>query len=254
MLTAITRQVSPSINKCELTHLERQSIDLTIAKNQHENYVNILRSLGMMMISLPPEADMPDSVFVEDTAIVLDEIAVITRPGADSRRPETISTASALSAFRKLDFIKSPATLDGGDVLVIGKTIFIGLSSRSSHLALKQMQNTLSPYGYHITGVEISGCLHLKSAVTQIAEKILLINPKWAKENSFAGMNFIEVDESEPYSANALLVGKSVVFPTAYPKTQQRLKAAGIPTIPVDISELAKAEGGVTCCCMIFRS
>ena len=254
VLTAITRQVSPSINKCELTHLERQPIHLVIAKNQHEKYEEVLRSLGIKIISLPSETDLPDSVFVEDTAIVLDEIAVITRPGANSRRPEIFSIANALSAFRKLDFMKEPATLDGGDVLVIGKTIFIGLSSRSNHLALMQVQNMLSPFGYNILGVEINGCLHLKSAVTQIAEKTLLINPEWVEKNNFPGMNFIEIDESEPYSANALLIGKSVVFPMAFPKTLLRLKKAGITTVAVDMSELAKAEGAVTCCSLIFKS
>ena len=254
MLTAITRQVSPSINKCELTHLERQPIDFKIAKNQHEKYEDVLRSLGIKVISLTAETDLPDSVFVEDTAIVLDEIAVITRPGADSRLPEIFSIANALSTFRKLDHIKAPATLDGGDVLVSGKTIAVGYSSRSNHLALEQMQIILGPYGYTIQGVEISGCLHLKSAVTRVAEKNLLINPDWIDKKFFPGMGFIEIDGSEPFSANALLVGKSVIFPGTFPKTHKRLEAAGIAIVPVDVSELAKAEGGVTCCSLIFKS
>ena len=254
MLTAITRQVSPSINKCELTHLDRQPIDFKIAKNQHERYEEVLRMLGIKVISLTAEADLPDSVFVEDTAIVLDEIAVITHPGADSRKPEISFIADALSPFRKLDYIRAPASLDGGDVLVIGKTIFIGFSSRSNHLALEQMQTLLSPYGYTIKGVEISSCLHLKSAVTRVAEKTILFNPDWIDKNNFPGMDFIEIDESEPFSANALLVGKSVIFPGTFPKTHKRLKAAGIAVIPVDVSELAKAEGSVTCCSLIFKS
>ena len=254
MLTAITRQVSPSINKCELTHLERQPIDFKVAKNQHEKYEDVIRSLGIKGFSLPSEADLPDSVFVEDTAIVLDEIAVITQPGADSRLPEIFSIANALSSFRKLDYIKTPASLDGGDVLVIGKTIAVGYSSRSNHLALEQLQVILSPYGYTIKGVEISSCLHLKSAVTLIAEKTLLINPDWIDKKFFPRMDFIEIDGSEPFSANALLIGKSVIFPNAFPKTRQRLESAGLEVIPVDVSELAKAEGGVTCCSLIFKS
>ncbi len=254
MLTAITRQVSPSINKCELTHLERQPIDFKIAKNQHEKYEDILRSLGIKVISLTAEADLPDSVFVEDTAIVLDEIALITHPGADTRKLEIFSIANALSTFRKLDHIKAPASLDGGDVLVIGKTIFVGLSSRSNHLALEQMQIILNPYGYTIKGVKISGCLHLKSAVTRVAEKTILINPDWININNFPGMDFIEIDGSEPFSANALLVGKSVILPGAFPKTRKRLESAGLAVIPVDVSELAKAEGGVTCCSLVFKS
>jgi dimethylargininase len=254
VLSAITRQVSPSINKCELTHLEREPIDFKTAKEQHEKYEGVLRSQGVKVISLSAEADLPDSVFVEDIAIVLDEIAIMTRPGADSRKPEIISITNALAPFRKLDHIKAPATLDGGDVLVIGKTIFIGLSSRSNTLALEQMRIILNPYDYVLQGVEISGCLHLKSAVTLVAEKTLLINPDWVGKSNFPGMDCIEIDRSEPFAANALLVGKSVIFPDFYPKTQQRLETAGIAVKPVDVRELAKAEGGVTCCSLIFNS
>jgi dimethylargininase len=254
MLTAITRQVSPSINKCELTHLERQPIDFEIAKNQHEKYENALRSLKVKVISLPSDVDLPDSVFVEDTAIVLDEVALITRPGADSRKPEIASIADALSPFRKLDYIKAPATLDGGDVLVIGKIIYVGFSSRSNLLALEQMQTNLSFYGYTVKGVEISGCLHLKSAVTQVAEQTLLINPNWVDKKNFPGMGFIEIDPTEPLSANALLVRESVIYPSVFTKTRSRLEVAGITVITVDVSEIAKAEGALTCCSLIFKS
>jgi dimethylargininase len=236
VLTAITRQVSPAINQCELTHFERQPIDFEIAQDQHEKYEGGLRSLGIKVISLPAEA------------------ALITNPGAGSRLAEIASIATALSAFRKLAVIQAPATLDGGDVLVIGKTIFVGCSSRSNPLALVQMQNLLSPYGYRVKGVEISSCLHLKSAVTRVAEKTLLINPDWVDKKLFPGMDFIEIDPSEPYSANALLIEESVIFPTAFPKTCGRLTAAGIAVIPVDVSELAKAESGLTCCSLIFNS
>jgi len=254
VITAITRKISPSINKCELAHLERQPIDYQIATNQHEKYEKVLRSLGIKVISLPAEGNLPDSVFVEDTAIVLDEIAIITNPGAVSRKPEIFAIANALSTFRKLDYIMAPASLDGGDVLVIGKNIYIGFSSRSNHLALMQMQSILSPYGYTIQGVEINDCLHLKSAVTRVAEKTLLINPDWIDKKLFPGMGFIEIDGSEPFSANALLVEQSIIFPVAFPKTCGRIQAAGRAVIPVDMSELEKAEGGVTCCSLIFRS
>ena len=254
MLTAITRRVSPSINKCELTHLKRQPIDFEIASNQHEKYENILRSLGVKVISLSAEADLPDSVFVEDAAIVLDEVAVITRPGADSRKSETAGIANALSPFRKLEYIQAPATLDGGDVLVIGKTIYMGISSRSNPPAMEQMQTKLSPYGYTVKGVEISGCLHLKSAVTRVVEQTLLINPEWVNRKNFPGMAFIEIDPAEPQSANALLIGQSVLYPSAFPKTRTRLEEAGICLITMDVSEIAKAEGALTCCSLIFKT
>jgi dimethylargininase len=254
MLTAITRQVSPSINKCELTHLARQPIDFEVARKQHEKYEDSLRSLGVKVISLPAEARLPDSVFVEDTAIVLDEIALITRPGADSRKLETPSIAAALSQFRKIDHFKEPATLDGGDVLVVGKIIYIGLSSRSNPEALTQLQYILNPYGYSIKGVEVSGCLHLKSAVTRVAEQTLLINPNWVNKKNFPGMEFIEIDPAEPMAANALLIGKAVIYPISFPNTCARLESAGIRMLPVDVSEIVKAEGAVTCCSLVFNT
>ncbi len=254
MLTAITRQVSPSINKCELTHLERQPIDIEIARKQHERYEEALRSLGVKVISLPAEVGLPDSVFVEDTAIVLDEMAVITRPGADSRKPEIPSITAALSQFRKMDYLNQPATLDGGDVLVISKIIYVGLSSRSNPKALTQLQKILNPYGYSIKGVEFSGCLHLKSAVTRVAEQTLLINPKWVDKKNFPGMEFIEIDPTEPSAANALLIGQAVIYPIFFPNTYSRLEKIGIRVISSDVSEIAKAEGAVTCCSLVFNT
>ena len=254
MLTAITRQVSPSINKCELTHLERQPIDFELAGKQHEKYEEVLRSLGVKLISLPVETELPDSVFVEDIAIVLDEIGVITRPGADSRRPEIPSIAAALSQFRKLGYLKEPATMDGGDVLVVGKTIYVGLSSRSNQKAVAQLQNILNPFGYSVKEVEIHGCLHLKSGVTRVAEHTLLINPKWVEKKYFPGLGFIEIDPSEPFAANALLIRKTVVVSDFFPNTHARLESTGIKVISVDVGELAKAEGAVTCCSLVFNS
>lgn len=250
---AITRQVSPAINQCELTHLERQPIDLLRAQSQHHAYEAALRSLGVEVVSLPPIPDLPDSVFVEDAAIVLDECAIITRPGADSRKPETELIAQALAPFRKLSHIQPPATVDGGDVLAVGKTLFVGISSRSNQAAIEQMQSILTPFEYKIRGVRVSGCLHLKSAVTQVGKNQLLLNPAWVKKDDFPGMDSIEVDPSEPYAANAVLLGDAVIYPISFPKTRARLQAAGVKLILVDASELAKAEGAVTCCSIIFK-
>jgi dimethylargininase len=252
-LIAITRQVSPAINQCELTHFERQVIDLQRAQSQHQEYEAALRSLGVEVVSLPPQPDLPDSVFVEDVAIVLDECAIITRPGADSRKPEVESIAKALSPFRELFFIKPPGTVDGGDVLTVGKHLYVGLSSRSNQSAIEQMQAILAPFGYEVRGVEITGCLHLKSAVTQIGAGMLLANPAWVDKNAFPGMTFIDVDHSEPYAANAVMVDGAVLYPTAFPETRKRLEAAGLRLVMVDASELAKAEGAVTCCSLIFK-
>jgi dimethylargininase len=253
MLIAITRQISPRFQECELTHLDRLPIDLELARTQHHEYEAALRDLGCEVISLPPEPDLPDSVFVEDVALVFDEVAIITRPGADSRKTETESIARALSPYRPLLTIEPPGTLDGGDVLRVGQTVYIGLSSRSNRSAVEQTQRFLAPYGYIVKGVEVTGCLHLKSAVTQVSEDTLLINPAWVDRSIFGEINLIEVDEGEPSAANAVWINSAIIYPTSFPKTQRRLKEAGLQLKIVNATEVAKAEGAVTCCSLIFR-
>ena len=253
MRIAITRQISPRFDECELTHLDRQPIDLDLARAQHRQYEAALRELGCEVISLPAEPDLPDSVFVEDGALVFDEVAIITRPGADSRKPEAASIARALTPYRALCTIEAPGTLDGGDVLCVGKTVYIGLSSRSNRSAVEQTQRFLAPYGYIVQGVEVTGCLHLKSAVTQVSADTLLINPAWMDRLIFGAMKFIEVDEAEPSAANAVWIDDTVLYPSSFPKTQQRLEDAGLRLKIVDATEVAKAEGAVTCCSLIFK-
>ena len=250
---AITREVSPKIAECELTHLERQVIDVENARRQHQQYEDALAALGCQVQRLPVEPDLPDSVFVEDAAIVLDELAVITRPGAESRQPETVSIARALQPYRKLAFIQPPGTLDGGDVLRVGKALYVGLSGRSNPAGIEQLRSILEPYGYSVQGVELHDCLHLKTAVTQVAEDTLLINPAWVDGSAFGKMKFIEVHPQEAFAANTVWIGDAVIHPAAFPLTRQRLEAAGIKVYVVDASELAKAEGGVTCCSLILR-
>jgi len=254
MQIAITREVSRSIIHCELTHLARSPIDVARARAQHHQYEAALKQLGLAVLSLPEAPALPDSVFVEDTALVLDECAVITRPGADSRRSETEVIANMLAPYRsKLFHIQAPARVDGGDILQVGKNIYVGLSTRSDTNAVEQMQDFLQPFGVELHAVTVTGCLHLKSAVTQVAEDTLLVNPNWVSKNDFGGVNFIEIDPSEPYAANAVIIGGTIIYPTAVPKTQERLDQAGIPMLTVDADELAKAEGAVTCCSLIFR-
>lgn len=251
MPLAITRGVSPRFNECEITHIERTPIDLDIAQEQHLGYVNALRRLGCEVRELPIEADLPDSVFVEDTAFILPEAAVITRPGADSRKPETESVAQALSPHIPLLFLREPATLDGGDVLVVGKRIFIGLSTRSNDEAVAQLNGLLEEFCYTVSGVRLHGCLHLKSAVTRVDDKTLLINKAWVDAGSFTEYELIDVDPSEPSAANCLPVGDAIIFPTSFPKTRERLEERGFKIVSVEVDELAKAEGAVTCCSLI---
>ena len=252
MKLAITRAISPRFNECELTHIDRAPIDLERAKAQHGAYIRALQELGCAVIELSAEPNLPDSVFVEDAAIVLPEVAVITRLGADSRKPETESISKALRPYRDLLYITKPATLDGGDVLVIGKTIYVGLSTRSTLDAVEQLTEQLRPYGYVVQGVTVTDCLHLKSAVTRIDDNTVLLNPKWVDPHLFAAYRVIDVAEDEPHAANVLPVDGALILPTAFPNTAARLKEHGYRLCQVDVAELAKAEGAVTCCSVLF--
>ena len=253
MAIAITREISPRFNECEITLIDRSPINLDIARAQHEGYTQALRDMGCEVIELPPEADLPDSVFVEDTAVILPAVAVITRPGADSRRPETESICRALQPFRELLFIQAPGTTDGGDVLVLGKDIFVGMSTRSNPAAVDQMNALLEKFGYHAQGVELHDCLHLKSAVTRVDAGTLLINRSWADARHFAGFDLIDIDPSESFAANCLPVNGEIIFPAAFPKTRAKLEARGYKVRAVQVDELAKAEGAVTCCSLIIQ-
>jgi dimethylargininase len=253
MLFAITRKVSPAIIRCELTHLQRQSIELPTAIAQHAAYEQALCELGVQVLSLPAEPDLPDSVFVEDAALVLDEIAILTRPGADSRKPEVESIARALHPYRQMVSIQPPGSLDGGDIMQAGKMIYVGISTRSNKAAIQQMQVHLKYFGYKVRGVKVTGCLHLKSAVTQAAEDCLLINPAWVDPVQFDAFRLIEIDPGEAYAANALRIGDTVLYQPGFPHTGRKLEAAGLQLKWVDASELGKAEGALTCCSLVFR-
>lgn len=254
MRVAITRGVSPAIARCELTHLEREPVSVAIASAQHAEYEKCLAGLGCNVHALAAEPELADSVFVEDTAIVLEELAIITRPGAESRRPETTSIAEALAPYRTLISIVAPGTIDGGDVLVAGRTVYIGCSERTNDSGVSQVRVALEPAGYTVVTVPLTGCLHLKSAIGLVAPDTLIVNREWADASRFSGLRLIDVDPAEPWAAGALLIGERVIYPTGFERTLARLKDAGIGTIEVDLSELAKAEGGVTCCSLIFEA
>lgn len=253
MLYALTRHVSPSLGNCQLSFVERSPIDVARANAQHQAYQAALVALGCEPIVLPAEADFPDAVFVEDVALVTDELAVMTRPGAASRREEGTAVAAALAPFRPLRRIEEPGTLDGGDILRIGRQIFVGRSGRSNSAAIDQLRELLGDYGYVVRGLPITGCLHLKSAVTEVAEGVLLVQPRWLDRSLLAEFEQIEVDPAEEHAANALRVGRGVIYPANFPRTAERLDKAGIPLTTVDLSELQKAEGAVTCCSLIFE-
>jgi dimethylargininase len=252
MLTAITRAVSPGIVNCELTFVARQSIELARAEEQHRAYERLLEKCGARVVSLPAAPALPDSMFVEDPAIVLDELAIILPLGTETRRPEAASIAQALAKYRKLARVELPGQVEGGDVLRIGRRLFAGLSSRTNAEGIRQLASILAPYGYEVVSVAVTGCLHLKSAVTYIGRNTLLANRAWFDTKPFAGFEWIDVAPEEPHAANALAIGDAVIFPASFPRTRARLEARGFHVTPLDISELQKAESGLTCSSLLF--
>jgi dimethylargininase len=253
MLTAITRAVSPGIVNCELTFVARQPSDLAKAREQHCAYENLLEKLGAKVISLPAEPTLPDSMFVEDPAIVLDELAVILPLGTESRRAEAASLAQALRKFRRLQYVSTPGTLEGGDVLRIGRALFVGLTTRSNAEGIRQLGAIVSWHGYEVVAVPVTGCLHLKSAVTYLGRNTLLANRAWFDATLFAGYDWIDVVPEEPHAANALALAHTVIFPDSFPGTRARIESRGFHVTSLDISELQKAESGLTCSSLLFE-
>ena len=249
---AIVRPVGSSLARCELSFVARAPIDLARARSQHAAYVDALRARGCEVLELPVLDDYPDSVFVEDTALVFDELAVLTRPGAASRRGEVDSVAQMLARYRPLAAITGEGTLDGGDVLRIDRNVYVGRSARSNDDGIAQLRALLAAHGYRVHALATRDCLHLKSAVTQVAPDAVLVQPRWLDPAPFAHLRVLEVDPAEEHAANALRVGGGIVYPGCFPRTLARLEAAGVEATLVDVSELQKAEGAVTCCSLLL--
>ena len=251
-LAAITRGVSPELSRCELTHQPRVPIDTARAAAQHAAYESLLAGLGCDVRRLPAMPGCPDCVFVEDMAVVVDELAVIARPGAASRRPERAAVAEALADHRRLVRIVAPGTLDGGDVLVTGRRAFVGLSSRTNPAGAAQLAAALAPAGYEVSNVPVGHALHLKTAVTEAAPGVLLIDATRIDPAAFAGFELVETAPGEAAAANALRVGGTLVLAAGSPRTRARLEVLGLTVVEAANDELAKAEGGLTCCCLLL--
>lgn len=250
MLRAIVRRVSPALTRCELTYLERQEIDVERAAAQHAGYVRTLEELGVEVTALPAEPGLADSVFVEDPVVVVDEVAMIARLGAESRRPEAESMAAALAPYRPLRRMSAPATLEGGDVFRAGRTLYVGLSQRTNEQGIAQLRAAVAPFGYEVRPVRVHGCLHLKSGACPAGDRTLLVNREWVDASAFAGLDLIDVEEE--WAADVLTAAGIVLMPSGFPRTQRIIERAGFPVRTVDVSELQKAEAGVTCMSVIF--
>lgn len=251
MDVAITREVSPALADCELTFLPRVPIDVARATGQHEAYCRRLASLGLDLVRLPADAALPDCCFVEDAAVVLDEIALITRPGAPSRVGELPAVAAALAPFRTVAAL-AEGRLDGGDVLVLGRRIAVGLSARSDAAGARALRVLVEPFGYEVTTIPVTACLHLKSAVTEVDEGTVLLNPEWV-DPGLLDREVVTVDRAEPWAANVLRVGRTLLAADGFPRTNERLARRGYDVRTVDVSEFLKAEAGVTCKSLLLR-
>jgi len=250
MALAFTRGVSPRIVDCALTHLNRQPIDANLAAAQHAAYEHALSDAGLDVVRLPFLADDPDAVFVEDTALLLGEHAIITRPGTASREDEIDSTAEGLDPYLTVHRLRA-GTLDGGDVLKIGETLYVGQSSRTDRAGTKALEAIAAPLGYRVVPVELGQCLHLRTAATYAGNKTLLVNPEWVDPAIFEGTEPLAVAAEEPFGANVVRAHNRLIYAAGSPRTAAKLRGRGFNVVEVDLSELQKAEAGGTCMSLI---
>ncbi|PYS82992.1 MAG: dimethylargininase [Acidobacteria bacterium] len=253
MIVALTREPARSLDACELTYREREPIDGRVAAEQHRGYREALRECGAEVVMMPRIDELPDSVFVEDAAVVLDELAVLTRPGVESRRAEVRAVEPEVARLRPVARVEPPATLEGGDVMRAGRKLYVGLSPRTNAAGAAALGELSAPHGYEVVPVELRGCLHLKSGCSALDDETILVNPDWVDTGIFRGLRVVAVDADEPWAANVLRVGHTLCVGTAFPRTARRLAARGYEVRAVDCSEFAKAEGGLTCMSLIFR-
>jgi dimethylargininase len=252
-LTAITRSPGPELARCQLTHVDRLSIDVDRALAQHRAYQDALRGVGIQVVQLPSNPDLPDGVFVEDTAVVLDEVAVITSPSPLSRRREWPAVEAALHPFRRIVRLPVGACLEGGDVVCLGRTLFVGLSSRTGEAGLRALEEVVRPFGYAVTPVRVGGCLHLKSACCTLDGETLLVNRAWLEAGALVGVRLVDVPTEEGSGANVLALRNATLVSAAAPRTAELLHGLGHAVVILDVSELHKAEAGLTCMSLVFR-
>jgi dimethylargininase len=254
LLIGIMHAVSPNIVNCELTFISREPINYELATLQHENYRAFLESCGVKVIRLEENISLPDSCFIEDTVIVLDEVAIICSMGAATRRSEVPVIEKELSKYRDLAHIQLPAMIEGGDVLKVERDLFVGLSSRTNSKGIDELIRLLKPLGYRVHPVEVKESLHLKTACTAINNDTLLVNPNWVELKPFDKFNLIFTPEDEPWSANILRVGKTICLQAGFPKALELVQKFDAVIEVLDISEFHKAEAGLTCLSIIFQN
>ena len=253
MFLALTHVVSPNIVDCEVTFLQRSPIDYSLAVEQHQQYCTLLRECGLEVIELSVNSSFPDSSFIEDTAVVVDELAIMASMGVESRRGEISGIEAELAKYRDITRIKLPATLEGGDVLRVGKKVFAGITPRTNLAGIESLRKILQPFGYKVIPVRVRGCLHLKTACTALDEQTLLANQNWLDLGLFKDFRIIPVAKDEPAAGNCLSINDTLVMHLGFSKTIDRLQLLDFPVKTIDLSELLKAEAGLTCESIIFE-
>jgi dimethylargininase len=251
---AITHAPSPKMEHGQRTHIGRTAIDFARTCRQHKEYCQMLRDCGADVQVLAVNREWPDSVFVEDTAIVLDEVAVLASMGMESRRGETAIIELELQKHRPIERIALPATMEGGDVLRVGRTLLVGVSSRTDRAGVQALEAIVLRHGYKVLRVTVRGCLHLKTACTALPDETLLVNPGWLDVAALRGFECVTVPESEPWAANIALVGGAVCLAAEHKRTAEMIHQRGLDVRTVELSEFAKAEGGVTCLSLLFSA
>jgi dimethylargininase len=251
-MIALTHVISPNIDQCELSFLERSPINYSRAVEQHEHYCELLRDCGLEVIELSMNRSFPDSTFIEDTAVVFDELAIMASMGVESRRGEIPGVESVLGYYRDIKHIRLPATLEGGDVLSIENKVFVGISPRTNISGFETIKEILEPFGYQVIPLAVNGCLHLKSACVAVDDETLLVNPRWLDLQPLRDFRIIPVPEDEPAAVNSLWINSTICMHSGHQKTIDLLANLKFSIKVVDISELLKAEAGMTCSSMIF--
>jgi len=253
-LLAITHVPSPNMQRGERTFVDELVVDYELSLRQHAEYRAALQRCGAEVIVLDVNRTMPDCVFVEDTAIVLRELAVMMSPGAESRRGEPAGIEPSLRQFREVRRVKRPATIDGGDVVVAGRSVYVGESPRTNSEGIAALRETLAPFGYSVTGVPVRQCLHLKTACSALPDGRFLVNAEWIDASPLPAERLVSVPADEPWAGDVLVIGNQIILAEAFPQTADLLSGLGFETIPVAVSEFAKVEGGVTCLSLVFEA
>lgn len=252
-MIAITHVPSPNMQKGERTYVGETWIDFALALRQHAAYCDALRACGADVITLDVNRDLPDCVFVEDTALVLDEVAVMMSMGAESRRGEPAGIERRLRRYRQIERVMLPATIDGGDIVRAGRTLYVGESPRTNAAGLHALRTIVQRYGYDVVGVPVAKCLHLKTACSALPDGRFLVNRDWIDVSPLPRSALLDVAEAEPWAGDVLVIGERIIAADAFPRTTALLEDAGFAVTSVSVSEFAKVEGGVTCLSLVFR-